>query len=86
MNAAIVEAWLNADASTKWVYNQDNEILGRIGTGEPAWTDIMVTGEVAPGPNSNKWYQSVAELRGVSVPVNTNDGTFSFTDEAGVRP
>ena len=37
-----------------------------------------VTGQVSPGPNNNKWYQTTASCRGVSTLASTNDGTFSL--------
>jgi len=37
-----------------------------------------VTGEVEPGANSNKWYNTGAFCRAVSARVNPEDGTFSL--------
>jgi YD repeat-containing protein len=74
--------WLNAGADSKWVYNLDNEITGRLPLAASNATNITVTGEVEPGPQSNKWYQSVARLRETTVAVNTKDGTFSIPDVA----
>jgi len=39
---------------------------------------ITVTGEVEPGANSNKWYNTWAFCRGVSARGNPEDGTFSL--------
>jgi len=39
---------------------------------------ITVTGEVEPGANSNKWYNTWAFCRGVRARVNPEDGTFSL--------
>jgi RHS repeat-associated protein len=64
---------------TKWVYTADNEMTGRANGDDNVW-NVTVTGEVEPGPNSNKWYNTWAECRGVSARVSTNDGTFSLTD------
>ena len=36
--------WLNATADSKWVYNADNEIAGRLPTASPGVTNITVTG------------------------------------------
>ena len=68
--------WLNADENSRWVYNLDNELTARVPTAAATNLTITVTGEVKPGPNSNKWYHSWAECRGVRARVSTNDGTF----------
>ena len=59
--------WLNAAAGSKWVYNADNEIAGRLPLAGSNTVPITVTGEVDPGPNNNKWYQSVATLGSTTV-------------------
>jgi RHS repeat-associated protein len=71
--------WLNVNTTNKWVYNPDNELIGRTGTNDNTWS-VTVTGAVEPGANSNKWYNTWAECRGVSARVSTNDGTFSLPD------
>jgi len=43
-----------------------------------AATNVTVTGEVEPGANSNKWYNTWAFYRGVSARGNPDDGTFSL--------
>jgi len=59
--------WLNADENSRWVYNLDNELTGRVPTAAATNLTITVTGEVEPGANSNKWYNTWAFCRGVSV-------------------
>ena len=39
---------------------------------------VTVTGEVEPGANSNKCYETWAFCRGVRARVNPEDGTFSL--------
>jgi YD repeat-containing protein len=53
--------WLNPTPTTKWVYNADHELPGRVNNGDTNFT-ITVTGEVEPGPRSNKWYHSNNKL------------------------
>ena len=67
--------WLNAPGGQRWIYNPDNELVARTGPQDTNWT-VTLTGWVEPGPNSNKWYHSWAECRGVRARVSTNDGTF----------
>jgi len=43
-----------------------------------AATNVTVTGEVEPGANSNKCYNTWALCRGVSARVNPEEGTFSL--------
>jgi RHS repeat-associated protein len=69
--------WRNASPTHQWFYNADNELLGRSATGDTNWT-ITVAGQVEPGPASNKWYNSWAECRGVTAPVNPATGTFTL--------
>ncbi len=74
--------WLNPlQAGTKWVYNKDNELTARADTSDTTWS-AAVTGQVDPGPRSNKWYNTWAECRGVWGRVGTNDGTFSLPNVA----
>jgi len=70
--------WLNADENSRWVYNLDNELTARVPTAAATNLTITVTGEVEPGANSNKWYNTWAFCRGVSARVNPEDGTFSL--------
>ena len=67
--------WLNAGVGSKWVYDCDNELIAKANASDTGW-NVTVTGEVEPGPNSNKWYNTWAECRGVRSRVNPNDGTF----------
>jgi RHS repeat-associated protein len=69
--------WLNADSGSRWVYDRDNELMGRTPT-TATNTLLTVTGMVTNGYNSNKWYHSTAECRGVSALVSPVDGTFSL--------
>jgi RHS repeat-associated protein len=70
--------WLNASANSRWVYNLDNELMARVPIAAATNMTVTVTGEVEPGPNSNKWYNTWAECRGVSAQVSQLDGTFSL--------
>jgi len=73
--------WRNASASTKWLYNADNELVARapMATADvPSATTTTLTGEVEPGPSSNKWYNTWAECRGVRSRVSDTDGSFSL--------
>jgi YD repeat-containing protein len=70
--------WLNADENSRWVYNLDNELTGRVPTTAATNLTITVTGEVEPGANSNEWYNTWAFCRGVSARVNPENGTFSL--------
>ncbi len=54
------------------VVNADNELT----TWTQAVTQVTVTGQVDPGPRSNKWYASTAAARGKSATVSTSDGSF----------
>jgi len=54
----------------------DNELTTRVPTA--AATNVTVTGEVEPGANSNKCYNTWALCRGVSARVNPEEGTFSL--------
>jgi len=66
--------WLGSPGAAGWKgYNADNELVG------VATNTVTVTGEVEPGPSSNKWYSTWADCRGVSAKVSTNDGTFSLS-------
>jgi RHS repeat-associated protein len=69
--------WLNAPGNSRWRYNPDNELTARSGVTDTNWS-VTVTGEVEPGTNNNKWYNSWAYCRGASARVSTNDGTFSL--------
>ena len=59
--------------TNRYAYNADNELT---------WVSddaaIAVTGEVEPGPNSNKWYYTWASTDGISARVSPSDGTFSI--------
>jgi RHS repeat-associated protein len=66
--------WIAGDGKFR-LYNADNEFLGISGNSTNA---VTVTGQVQAGPNSNKWYHTTAECKGVSALVNTNNGTFSL--------
>ena len=72
--------WLNADGSSRWVYDRDNELMGRTPTAAATNTVVTVTGTVTNNTNlkSNKWYHSTAECRSVSALVSSVDGTFSL--------
>jgi hypothetical protein len=73
--------WLRSPEQNQWrLYNDDNEFLGIASSNAPVSIPVTVTGEVEPGPNSNKWYNTWAECRGVRARVSTNDGTFSLPD------
>jgi len=50
----------------------------RVPTAAATNLTITVTGEVEPGANSNKWYNTWAFCRGVSARVNPEEGTFSL--------
>jgi len=41
-------------------------------------TKMNITGEVDPGPVSNKWYNTWAECKGIQTQVSATDGTFSL--------
>jgi RHS repeat-associated protein len=71
--------WLNANPTSRWRYNTDNELVARAATNDTTW-NVTVTGEVEAGSNSNKWYNTWASSRGVSARVSTNDGTFILLD------
>lgn len=58
-------------------YSVDNELLARA-TATSDWIDV--TGEVDPGPASNKWYYTLAFTGGKVGRVSTNDGTFCIED------
>jgi RHS repeat-associated protein len=65
----------------RWrLYNADNELAGIASTNAPVSIPVTVTGEVEPGPNSNKWYNTRVRCRGVSAPVSQTDGTFSLAE------
>jgi RHS repeat-associated protein len=66
--------WIAGDGKYR-LYNADNEFLG---ISDNSTNAVTVTGQVQAGPNSNKWYHTTAECKGVSALVNTNDGTFSL--------
>ena len=71
--------WRTGDG--KWrLYNADNELLGVATSNAPVSIPITVTGDVEPGPSSNKWYNTWAQTRGVSARVGTNTGLFSLPD------
>lgn len=73
--------WLNAPSGNQWLYNADNEMVARAPTGTPTVpspTSFTLTGEVEPGPQSNKWFNTWAECRGVQGQVSTTDGTFTL--------
>ena len=65
--------WLLSSGDTKRRgYNEDNEFVGF------STNKVDVIGEVYPGTNNNKWYNTWATCRGVSVQVSTNNGTFTL--------
>jgi YD repeat-containing protein len=73
--------WLNAPGGSKWLYNADNELVARGPAGTPTVpspTSFTLTGEVEPGVQSNKWFNTWAECQGVQGRVSTNDGTFAL--------
>ena len=72
--------WLNANASSRWVYDRDNELTGRMPTAAATNKTITVTGLVDGGPNNNKWYASTAECRGVSTLVSPVNGIFALAN------
>jgi len=57
--------------------SSDNELMARTASSDSTWT-TTVTGEVQPGDGSNKWYNTMAQCRGVIGRVSTNNGTFSL--------
>jgi RHS repeat-associated protein len=71
--------WLNAGAGAQWHYNLDNELMGKANSSYTNWS-VTITGEVEPGPQSNKWYNTTAQCRGVEGQVSANNGTFSLTN------
>jgi RHS repeat-associated protein len=70
--------WLNADATTKWMYNQDNELMSRVNSAGATNRTVTVTGQVIGGPQNNKWYHTSVESRGASALASRTDGTFSL--------
>jgi len=73
--------WRNASASTKCLYNADNELVAKAPSSTsdvPSGTTTTITGEVEPGPASNKWYNTWAECKGIQTQVSATDGTFSL--------
>ncbi|MCU0772765.1 MAG: hypothetical protein MUE94_13495 [Verrucomicrobia bacterium] len=72
--------WLNATPDSKWVYNADNEIAGRLPTTSPGVTNITVTGKVEPEPDTTKWSNTWADCRGSRARVSLADGTFSLSN------
>ena len=69
---------VDPSSATKYLmYNMDNELIGE---GSSSASSITVTGEVDPGPKSNKWYDSWAYVGGRKGRVSPEDGTFAVTD------
>jgi RHS repeat-associated protein len=66
--------WITGDGKYR-LYNDDNEFLG---ISSNSTKTVTVTGEVEPGPMSNKWYHTTAECRNVSALASQTDGTFSL--------
>ena len=58
------------------LYNLDDELVGLSANSQ---TSITVQGQVSPGPNDNKWYNTWAECRGVWARVSQTDGSFSLS-------
>jgi RHS repeat-associated protein len=65
----------NAAGIVRSTYNDDNEMT-RYSQNTNDWIDVR--GTVAPGPRSNKWYNSWAYLQGMSRPVSPVNGQFEF--------
>lgn len=71
--------WRTGDGNWR-LYNADNELVGIATTNAPVSIPVTVTGEVQPGLQSNKWYNTWASSRGVSAQVSQANGTFSLAN------
>jgi len=68
---------LDGVTTERYLYNGDNELVW-LSSGTDDW--ITVSGQVDPGPRSNKWFDSVARAGGQIAPVDKDDGTFEIAE------